>query len=199
MIVPPEKRIFIHIPKTGGTSITTRYIQKYNIRQKLGTSNHPFIIHSKTRSEWHFTYDRAFMQFPDYDYFTVIRNPLDRWISMYKHFYMRKFIKEGIEQWTEKVIKKLPTVYFEDGHDAFNTYQSHKFLWPQWMYYREPEVKVFTIDTVWKHANLEPQHLKQGVEIEKFNRDIIKEMIYKHYKKDFKRWQMIESKEKQQS
>lgn len=205
MIIKPENRIFIHIPKTGGTSITTRYIQKYDMirRTKLGTSNHPFIIFDDsnrvTKTEWHFTYDRAFMQFPNFEYFTVIRNPLDRWISVYKHFYMRRLIKEGIEQWTEKTINKLPAVHFEDGHDPFNVYQSHKFIHPQWMYYREPEVKVFTINSVWKYANLQPQHIKRGVEIRKFNRNIIKEMIYNYYKKDFERWQMIESKEKQQS
>lgn len=205
MVIKPENRIFIHIPKTGGTSITERYIQKYDMikMKKLGTSNHPYIIFNDTnrvtKTEWHFTYDRAFMQFPNFEYFTVIRNPLDRWISVYKHFYMRNIIKEGIEQWTEKTINKLPSVYFEDGHDVFNVYQSHKFIHPQWMYYREPEVKVFTINSVWKYANLQPQHIKRGVEIRKFDRNIIKEMIYNYYKKDFERWQMIESKEKQQS
>ncbi len=200
MIIKPERRIFIHIPKTGGTSVTQRYIQKHRTNAKLGTSNHPFIIYDDstriTKTEWHFTYDRAYMQFPNYEYFTVIRDPVDRWVSTYKHFYMRNFMQEGIEEWTEKVIRTLPVFNFFDNHDMFQhsgAYTNHhKFFWPQWMYYREPEVKVHTIDTIWEALDLKPQHIKKGINIPEFHRNIIKEMIYNYYRKDFERWQTIE-------
>ncbi len=202
MIIKPERRIFIHIPKTGGTSITQRYVEKYKINAKLGVSNHPFILYDDTtrvaKTEWHFTYDRAYMQFPNYEYFTVIRNPVDRWISTYKHFYMRDFMQEGIEEWTEKVIRTLPVFdFFDASHEQYKTaigaYSIHyKFFWPQWMYYREPEVKVHTIDTIWEALDLKPQHKKKGINIPKFHRNIIKEMIYNYYRKDFERWQTIE-------
>lgn len=192
MVIVDEKRIFIHIPKTGGTSINQRYIQTKGIKTKVALPRHPFIIHNGKRSEWHFTYDRAYTQFPDYEYFTVIRNPLDRWVSVYKHFLVRKLVSEGLEKWTEKVMKTLPAFDFLDSKYQYDYTQYEKFIHPQWMYYREPEVQVHTIETIWSALGLTPQHIKKGIDIPDYNGKEVRDMIYNFYRKDFKRWQTIE-------
>lgn len=202
MIVKADKFIFIHIPKTSGTSINIRLIAKYNINASIQNSNHPFIIYDDNmkvkKTEWHFTYDQAYMQFPDYKYYTVIRHPVDRWVSIYKHYLMRGYIQTGLEEWTERVIRTLPRLDFFDNKEKFESVQSFinidRFFKPQWMYYREPEVEVHRLEdqTIWKALDLEPQHVKKGVDIPPFDRNLIYEMIYNLYKKDFERWQTTE-------
>lgn len=202
MVIEQEEKVFIHIPKTGGTSINSRYIKKYRMNSVLKHSRHPFIIYQnrgdRVISEWHFTYDQAYTQFPDYKYYTVIRHPVSRWVSIYKHFLMRDFIVGmSLYEWTEKVMDSLPRFDFFNGH-KFEYEQSfmdfHKFFMPQWMYYREPEVEVHRMEdqTIWKALGLRPQHIKKGIDIPNFDGQVIFDMIYDYYKKDFERWQMTE-------
>ena len=202
MIIEQENKVFIHIPKTGGTSINSRYLQKYKMKSVLKHSNHPFILYhdrgNKIISDWHFTYDQAYMQFPNYKYYTVIRHPISRWVSIYKHFLMRNFIVgKGLYEWTEEVMSTLPRLDFFNGHNfeyEYSFMNFSKFFMPQWMYYREPEVEVHRMEdqTIWEALGLEPQHVKKGIDIPEFNRKVIFEMIYDYYKKDFERWQMTE-------
>ena len=81
-MIIPGNRCFIHIPKCGGTSVTQGLKHQYKINAVLRHSNHPFIIHHKKEgkdiTDWHFTYDEAYVQFPDYRYITMIRLPIDR-------------------------------------------------------------------------------------------------------------------------
>jgi hypothetical protein len=74
-----NRRIFIHIPKTGGTTIE-------NVLN-IGDSQ-PFwgYCNIQKYSKQHYTtYDikKLYPQYSDYMYFTVVRNPYDRLVSVY--------------------------------------------------------------------------------------------------------------------
>lgn len=84
------KHIFIHIPKTGGTSINHRY--KYAINPEFSTLGHCF---ASTYPEW----CREKM-------YTIVRNPYSRLVSAYK-FMKRGGFRDNIEY--KSLIKKFPT------------------------------------------------------------------------------------------
>lgn len=200
-MIIPGNRCFIHIPKCGGTSVTQGLKHQYKINAVLRHSNHPFIIHHKKEgkdiTDWHFTYDEAYVQFPDYRYITMIRHPIDRWVSIYKHFLMLGMIETDLEDWTIKALSTLPSLNFFDNH-KFEYENSFKkfanFFKPQWMYYREPEVRVLRLedDSIWVALDVMPQHLRKGVDIPEFDRDKIGSLIYTFYKKDFTRWHQFD-------
>ena len=113
-MIIPGNRCFIHIPKCGGTSVTQGLIHQYKIKSVLRHSTHPFIIYhekeGKNITDWHFTYDEAYVQIPDYKYITMIRHPNDRWVSIYKHFLMLGMIETDIEDWTIRAMTTLPAI-----------------------------------------------------------------------------------------
>lgn len=202
VVVEYEKLNFIHIPKCGGMSVNQHYLKKYyNKLIYLKERTHPYVIFNRTprkqfESLTHFTYDEAWTQFPNFRYVTQVRYPLDRWVSLYKHFCDRNFILTwDIETWTENAMNSLKDacIYgvfenkkqFEHG-SAFRD-QSKMFL-PAWMYYREPEVEVYKLEdqTIWKALNIPPCHVNQGKKLVlNYDRERIKELIYDYYKKDF--------------
>ena len=97
MILHESKIIFIHIPKTGGTTI-----EKILLENNLGTPDKKFGAHHRLeqvlkRPIFDDETDEVRYEYPDYsDYkiFTVARNPWDRYASMYVHDY--KAYEDGI-------------------------------------------------------------------------------------------------------
>lgn len=88
MIMKEIKAIFLHVPKTGGTSIKS-------IFERVTPCWIP---------DWHMTEDEFIKLVPDYnDYFkfSFVRNPWDRMVSM---FYFRKYNIEKISK--EKTFKQ---------------------------------------------------------------------------------------------
>ena len=77
MIIDEYKTIFIHIPKTAGTSISS-YFNERQIRLRVQPGKHDTINHIKQR--FSNLYD-------SYSKFTVVRNPYDRMVSWY--FYLK--------------------------------------------------------------------------------------------------------------
>ena len=77
-----NKTIFIHIPKTGGTSVSSAYSQKYTITQfrfSTQTWSQGFATHylrgwRNSPPHWmyvanmHATYDQYALQYPDWNY-----------------------------------------------------------------------------------------------------------------------------------
>ena len=201
MVIEPKNIGFIHIPKCGGASINLQLANFFNKRVVLADRNHPFIIQYVTPANTlhvypHFTYDEAWTQFPNIRYVTQVRNPLDRWESLYKHYYQRNSIKTwDIETWTENAMKSLKNAclygIFENKiqyeHRSAFWDQSKMFL-PAWMYYRQPEVEVHKLEeqTIWKALDIPPCHVhKSRTVLIDYDREKVKDIIYDYYKKDF--------------
>ena len=103
MISKNKKFVFIHIPKTGGSSIE-KCLKKYSTDKITGNENNVQVICNKTNNN----YKHATLQqhkniygdiISDYFKFTVIRNPWDRLISLWHwggngNFNKKKFINK---------------------------------------------------------------------------------------------------------
>ena len=77
MINHEHKFLFLHLPKTGGTSINKFFNDKFdNNKRDFG---HPYLSEYKCNN------------FDDYFKFTIVRNPYDRLVSAF--FYMKEYSK----------------------------------------------------------------------------------------------------------
>lgn len=216
MIIHDKREVYIHIPKCGGIAVTRSYIAQYFIKDKKNHLVHrswkggvtaEYIREGKkdrTRglhyNNIHATYDQIAIQYPDYKYFTVIRNPIDRWESLYRHGCDNNFIVDwDIVTWTKSAISSLQNGaywgtaqnldYFEKAH--FRLGNLEVLYLPAWTYYREPEVEVHRLEdhTIWEATGtIRNNHHKSITQIPQYNRELVQELIYDYYKKDFKRW-----------
>lgn len=109
------KILFIHVPKTGGTSVEHFFIRNGFGQFHYCTGKDP-IFHSLNCSYQHFHGEmlKNIFKLTSFDLiFMVVRNPLDRIISEYK---WRK-PKEDFDSWIQKVLngyKRNP--YILDDH-----------------------------------------------------------------------------------
>lgn len=77
MINHEHKFLFLHLPKTGGTSINKFFNDKFNNNER--DFGHPYLSDYKCNN------------FDDYFKFTIVRNPYDRLVSAF--FYMKEYSK----------------------------------------------------------------------------------------------------------
>jgi chondroitin 4-sulfotransferase 11 len=84
-----KKIIFIHIPKTGGTSLSNGLFNnsvRYNAKNLLGTMIN---VNGKWRRSSHCTAEEIDIMVPNifkfYKTITIVRNPFDRMLSEYYH------------------------------------------------------------------------------------------------------------------
>jgi len=75
MINHEHKFLFLHLPKTGGTSINKFFNDKFDNNER--DFGHPYLSDYKCNN------------FDDYFKFTVVRNPYDRLVSAF--FYMKEY------------------------------------------------------------------------------------------------------------
>lgn len=221
MVIHDTKECYIHIPKCGGIAITNGWIKRYrknengryifSHRNWQGTLQADYVrqglkkeLKGFTYNNIHATYDQLAVTCPDYKYYTVIRNPLTRWESLYKHAVDNGFVVDwNIIEWTEKAISSLEKggywgtaqdlTYFEKSHVRLGSY--HVMYLPAWVYYREPEVEVHRLEdqTIWEAIGLPKVYGHRSItQLAPYNTERVKEMIYNYYRKDFERWQMTE-------
>lgn len=214
MVIHDKKSCFIHIPKCGGISVTRSWLAQQDKKVPFQHRNWQGGLHAEFIREGvnkgavfnniHATYDQLALQYPDYKYYTVIRNPLTRWESLYKHNCDEGFIVDwDIITWTRKAISSIENgAYFgtiqnldlfEKSLVRMGSY--HVMYLPAWVYYREPEVEVHKLEnqTIWGELGLmkTTQHVSQ-TQLAGYNTERVLDLIYNYYKKDFERWQMTE-------
>ena len=110
-----KELLYVHIPKTGGTSIEDS-LQKHDIdvgRFKSSMKNVELINNVKCEY-WHIPPKNMKISFNDYNVFTVIRNPYKRFISEYKHKH-RAVEYDDINKFA-LALKKNPNPYKHNCH-----------------------------------------------------------------------------------
>ena len=122
----PNKKVvlFIHIPKSGGTSVEQQFRR---------TGCEEFLFNSKADpyfkcSSQHLHRDsiEQLIDLTKIDYiFTVVRNPVSRIISEYKFRSNQKLASQGIDQWYSAIQKQYKTnPFINDNHIR----PSHEFI-----------------------------------------------------------------------
>lgn len=103
MICHKSKSIFVHIPKTGGTSIehSLGYVKlkKYNSGQ-VEIAKH---IPDHRNSQDYFNLNAV--QFWRYHKFTVVRDPIERELSLYR-FVVKNFAKKTLDSYLDSVVNE---------------------------------------------------------------------------------------------
>jgi chondroitin 4-sulfotransferase 11 len=115
-----HKFIFVHIPKTAGTSIekALNLQQEISLYKKYKYKNYPVCPQHLFLSE----IIKEIPTLKSFSVFTVVRNPFDRFVSVYLHFKKNFWAKEFFNLNFEKFINiclKLPIAerrYKFDGH-----------------------------------------------------------------------------------
>lgn len=211
MILHDKKKIFIHIPKCGGYSVFHAWIHSKPdyLRQfaginsqtwKRGMSVEGVRPPKKNKDKGslivnlHSTYDRYKMLYPDYKYYTQVRNPYERWKSMWKHLRNAGLVEKEFYPWTLYCMKYLPKGNFIDCIDRHDLWESapqmelDMLFYPMWTYIRE-EVEVHKLEekTIWNALDLEEEHSNKSRKYyaEFDHLDEIKRFVYKFYKQDF--------------
>ncbi len=129
MISHTKKFLFIHVPKTGGNSVSTA-LQPYtdiqfvaaNSPKGFGVSENFWPIDPLYGSIKHFSVEQwnALLgeSISDYFLFGTVRNPFDRAISTY--FFMKQAIVQNKMSWLED--------HSDEARDRFSKSEFHNFL-----------------------------------------------------------------------
>lgn len=103
MIIENKKHIFIHIPKNAGTSITHWLVDELD---GIETSGPVYSIPEEQKEKYKLHQNekhRTLSQYPNYeDYYSwaIVKNPFDRFVSMY--------------HWTQRFKKRYRNITWED-------------------------------------------------------------------------------------
>lgn len=122
MSINPVKICFLHIPKTAGTSLRKMLRDNYHI-QDVFNGNTMLDYEGKTKNDLqdyklflgHLFYFRALQILPDdVTYITLLRNPIDRVISLY-YFWRRHSDDYIINQNIPEIIRRGPKLAKENS------------------------------------------------------------------------------------
>ena len=194
MVICDERKIiFIHIPKTGGTTVEKR-LKLTNLDNLYSTS---LFINNRTLQ--HMTWDKYIEKFPDkfkaYKTFSIVRDPYRRFLSSYFWFPpqagMGKLSGQTLDQYINTVAWHVLT-------KEFNKTPFHEHLIPQWKYICNDKGDIM-IDILFKQEKYHEVDIfletnfgcysKEKYEIgHKHNINLTDEQkhkIYSLYKKDF--------------
>tara|TARA_S200002703_G_scaffold80543_1_gene69456 strand:- start:10194 stop:10766 length:573 start_codon:yes stop_codon:yes gene_type:complete len=165
--------VFIHIPKTGGRSITQNCF------------HNQFCMYA----DWY--------KYRGYNKFiTQVRNPYDRWESMYWHLKRHKEFDYDFNNWTLKtiIVQSQGIVNMNKVFNKANKYQLKSLCQimgkPMWFWIdREVEVHKLEEGTIWKRLGIEERKLNVGNNRkEVIWSDEAKSVFTKYFERDFKQF-----------
>lgn len=157
MIDKENKFIFIHIPKTGGTSVETFFMPSETDRMRnLYRSTSLQSDNEAHLKFYHLQIQYPHLNFDEYFKFTVVRNPWDRVVSNFFHSKrehrqdLRKFLGFGMsEDFTfNEFVEKLQ--HLEKKHPHYDE---------QWSFLIDKQGR-FCMDYVARTENLENDFMK---------------------------------------
>jgi hypothetical protein len=141
-----KKLIFIHIPKTSGTFIENLFKMKHGLLTSgenclLGRTkqHYPVKLILEILKENNINKD-------EYKFFTIIRNPYERFESVYNQYPGNKEFQEMINgrnkiEFADYLIDRIN----KEGYDFFNYGVYHQFQ-PMWMYLNDNTAKQININ-----------------------------------------------------
>ena len=172
---------FIHIPKCGGTSVTSQYLISRNIKNYLGKTwrtglevQYERAIGRKGERQvlhnMHADADQYYPVYREHNMITQVRNPYDRFASVYKHLSSIELVNTPFVEWVPRTIECLYSGNWSACLDAGHQYiqQLHivnpgfdaSILFKHQYSYIRPEVEVHKLEekTIWKRLKL-----KEGI------------------------------------
>lgn len=192
-----NKLIFVHIPKTGGTSIEKAMginTDNNNLNNGYGIKN------DKARQHYiwsDYIDELGIDKYTEYEKFSLIRNPYSKFMSEYFWSEIPKVGFKSGQTLDEFIISSEQIV----NNNEFNKSVYHDHIMPQYMFVYDNNDKLM-IDIVFKfeHMIMVEEYLKQKLLInclphvnknDKVKKPLQltpeqKEKIYKIYEKDFK-------------
>lgn len=211
MIDYPNKLIFVHIPKCGGTSIANAYATKHEYLKNVRFMSWISGLKTSHLRVWkdrgtfevqnqHATYDQYAFTFPDYRYVTQVRNPYARFESAYRHLRELNLVTAEFKDWHEQTLESIlygDWVSTLDNSQAVydmnlmrGSFDISMVFKPQWHWIRE-EVEVYKLEdkSLWKELRLKETHENKGRKYEVEWSESGRSLAYRVYKKDFERLQ----------
>ena len=118
MLIDEAKLGFVHIPRTGGTSVEQALIKKYGFLGKsiIAQPQQEAIVKVRNINSnyWEFhkkhaRYDELIGLAPNYEYHTLVRHPLNRVESLYRFLTFtevegKRLVETAFEDWVPKLI-----------------------------------------------------------------------------------------------
>jgi hypothetical protein len=124
------KLIFVHIPKTAGTSIE-KMIEIRNNKLDLWSTSIPILQHLVPKDLKKYIDDN---KWNTYYKFTVVRNPFDRLVSDYKWMLTQNLFKK--KQTFNEFVKLVENVVINNQYHNHELYDHFK---PQYLYFEDIE------------------------------------------------------------
>lgn len=185
---------FIHIPKTGGTSVDHYLYKKTNTERNVLTFFSACPIKLNKHTLQHCTYEELYkygkcfnININKYKLLTIVRNPYNRIIS--ELFYLGKI---NIDSTKEFVEKKILEFFQDDYHYDNHKIPQYKFI--TWKNKLLNNITIMKNETLTKdmhdygfidfNENANKTH-RDKIDYMSLLSDKAKELIYDYYKKDF--------------
>jgi|TARA_B110000263_G_C15134548_1_gene430462 hypothetical protein len=195
MIVHEARLGFVHIPRTGGTSIERALREKY--RSATGMVNpQPMeqaiqktttvTYGTKELQKKHATYHEMIEFYPDYKYYTVVRHPQARLESIYHFFVWTKLVHTPFEEWIYRILYGLMYGEHETIVDnkPYLVDMNHPYL--QVDFIGKAEIHKLEEQTIWEALNIKPRHdfsvpRNQPIKWDKHSIKLMKKIYQKDY------------------
>ena len=195
MLINEARLGFVHIPRTGGTSVERALAVKYRSAtamvnpqpMKQAIQKQTTVTHgTKELQKKHATYHEMIQFYPDYKYYTLVRPPQARLESIYHFFVWTNLVHTPFEEWIYRMIYGLMydvpnTVVDEEPYLVDMNFPHH-----QVDFIGKSEIHKLEEQTIWEALNIQPRHdfnvpRKNPI---KWDKDSIK-LIEKFYQKDY--------------
>ena len=181
MIWHDRKIVFIHIPKCGGTSVRKAIQKKVGGTHRNRTWLHGWKVLDGDIWNQHATYDQYSLTVPkDYMYIAQVRNPFDRWESLYFYYIRHHGLTSDFNQWTQLQISPRLQGNLQS--------MLKPYMWVTQYYFIPPDCEVHRLEdkTIWNVLGKTEVHRnksrRQPIEWTEESRQLVRD----YFKCDFK-------------
>ena len=167
MIVNEARIGFVHIPRTGGTSVERALATKYRsatamvneMPMKQAIQKQTTVsMGTKELQKKHATYNELIEFYPDYKYYTLVRHPQARLESVYHFFVWTKLIHTSFEECIYRTLYGLMYNIPNAEIDEEPYLVDLNIPYLQVDYIGKAEVHKLEEQTIWEALNIQPRH-----------------------------------------